>query len=194
MSIIDFWLFVEIVLSTKSWPSNDSCNTSKASFCNFSTFLGEVSSDTRCYTTVTPSKSSSVMVRKVNEIDGFVPSTPCTPDTVKQLRKTIPGPWSTSTKWYLHPLSVGQPPRAWRSAAQRTCSTIGGVLFLATNDDHRRLCSVAALFSTLSKTSATTRGMDSDIVGALQRTFATLQHQSELKSYFLFSVTLLERF
>ena len=36
--------------------------------------------------------------------------------------------------------------------------------------------------------------MDSDIAGALQRTFATLQHQSELKSYFLFSVTLLERF
>ena len=53
---------------------------------------------------------------------------------------------------------------------------------------------MAALFSTLSKTSATTRGMDSDIVGALQRTFATLHHQSELKSYFLFSVTLLERF
>ena len=36
--------------------------------------------------------------------------------------------------------------------------------------------------------------MDSDIVGALQRTFATFQHQSELQSYFLFSVTLLERF
>ena len=53
---------------------------------------------------------------------------------------------------------------------------------------------MAALFSTLSKTSATTRGMDSDIAGALQRTFATFQHQSELKSYFLFSVTLLERF